>query len=67
MIVILFVVFRKLFIVAFLLIIWRRMVLVSCVEVVSYMPITQIGLAVAATNRWIRFIAVACPYLFLVD
>ena len=30
------------------------MVLVSYVEAVSYVPITQIGLAVAATNRWIR-------------
>ena len=40
------------------------MALVSYVEVVSYVPITQIGLAVATTNRWIRFIAVTCPYLF---
>ena len=43
------------------------MVLVNHVEVVSYMPITQIGLAVAPTNRWIRFIAVTCPYLFFGD
>ena len=33
-------------------------------DVISYVPITQIGLAVATTNRWIRFIAVTCPYLF---
>ena len=42
------------------------MVLVSYVEVVSYVPITQIGLAVAATNRWIRFIAVAAHIFFSV-
>lgn len=43
------------------------MVLVSYVKVVSYVPITQIGLAVATTNRWIRFIAVTCPYPFFGD
>ena len=53
---------RKFFIVAFLLITWRRTVLVSYIEVISFVPITQIGLAVATTNRWIRFIAVTCPF-----
>ena len=48
---ILFVLLRKLFTIAFFLITWRRVVLVSYVEVVSYVPITQIGLAVATTNR----------------
>ena len=58
--VILFVLLRNLLIVAFLLITWKRMVLVSYVDVVSYVPITQIGLAVATTNRWIRL---DCSYL----